>query len=174
MPGSPNQVVRVGIIGCGEEGAQTVHIPTLTRMSDQFQITYLSDDSPAALSHYSSALGHQVKTTHDPEELCASPDVQAVIVTSPDVYHAAHAILALRHHKFVFVEKPLALTKLDALAVREAESKSKGRVTFGYTSRFAAPLADAVSEIGGPDQVMYARLRGAILQPSPCHMVARL
>lgn len=159
---SPDQIVSVGIIACGEEVAQTVLIPQLTRMGHLFRITYLYDESPAALKHYSTTLEHPVKTTQNPEELCASAEVQVVVVASLDVYHASHAILALKHDKSVFIDKPVALTKQDALAIETAESKSKGRVTFGYTARFAPPLEDAVRDMGGMDNILYARLRGAM------------
>lgn len=166
---SHDEIISVGILGCGEEAAQTVHIPNLSRLGSWFRITYLYDESPTALSHYATALGGTVKTTRDPEELCASPDVQAVIVAGPDVYHASYALLALKHGKSVFVEKPVALTKKDALALAVAEQESKGSVTVGYTTRLSAALEDAVREIGGKDKILYARLRdsAAPLIPFP-------
>ena len=42
------------------------------------------------------------------------PKIDAVILTTPHSLHAKHAILALRHKKHVFVEKPMATKYLDA------------------------------------------------------------
>src|ERR1700754_2139618 len=43
------------------------------------------------------------------EELCASPDVDAVFITSPDAMHYADTLLALRNGKAVLCEKPVAM-----------------------------------------------------------------
>jgi 1,5-anhydro-D-fructose reductase (1,5-anhydro-D-mannitol-forming) len=43
------------------------------------------------------------------EELCASPDIDAVFVTSPDALHLPHVLLALGHGKHVLCEKPLGM-----------------------------------------------------------------
>lgn len=94
--------------------------------------------------------------------LCASADVDVVLVVNSDEYHAAHAILALQHDKHVLVEKPLALTKRDMIAIEEAERQSKGQLMVGYMRRYAAPFEDAVREIGGMDKILYARVRDII------------
>lgn len=165
------RILNVGLIGCGEV-AQVVHIPTLSFMSSWFRITYLCDVSDAALQHCASKIANHVpKTTRDPEELCASPDVDVVLVVNSDEYHAAHAILALKHNKHVLVEKPLALTRKDIEAIIEAEKTSQGKVMVGYMRRYAAPFEEAVKEIGGMDKILYARVRGTV-HASQCRDIA--
>lgn len=159
--GEPRKIVNVGLLGCGEV-AQVIHIPTLSFMSSWFRITYLCDVSEGALAHCAAKVVGTVKTTRDPAELCASPDVDAVIVANLDEYHALHAILALGNDKHVLVEKPMALTKKDVRAIVDAERASKGSVMVGYMRRYAAPFEDAVKEIGGMDQILYARVRDII------------
>ncbi|KAJ4297627.1 hypothetical protein N0V90_005520 [Kalmusia sp. IMI 367209] len=161
MSTKQSKIVNVGLIGCGEI-AQVVHIPTLLFMRDWFRITYLCDVSSAALEHCSKGIPNEHRTTPDPALLCASEEVDVVLVANSDEYHAAHAVLALKHDKHVLVEKPLALTKRDVLAVIEAEKSSKGSVMVGYMRRYAAPFEDAVKEIGGLDKILYARVRDII------------
>ena len=43
------------------------------------------------------------------EELCASPEIDAVFIASPDALHLPHVLLAAQHGKHVLCEKPLAL-----------------------------------------------------------------
>ena len=43
------------------------------------------------------------------EELCASPEVDAVFVVSPDALHLPHVLLAAKHGKPVLCEKPLGM-----------------------------------------------------------------
>ena len=159
MSSEQKRIVNVGLIGCGEI-AQVVHIPTLLLMRDWFRITYLCDVSAAALEHCSKSLPYPHKTTRDPEELCASEQVDVILIANSDEYHAAHAILALQHDKHVLVEKPLALTKRDIIAVIDAEKMSRGKVMVGYMRRYAAPFEEAVREVGGLENVLYARVRG--------------
>ena len=68
------------------------------------------------------------------EELCASPDVDAVFVTSPDAMHLDDVLLAAKHGKAVLCEKPLAMTAAEAEEmVRAAE---RAGVVFGVAQNF--------------------------------------
>ncbi|KAF4994228.1 hypothetical protein FGRMN_5916 [Fusarium graminum] len=157
----PNHVINVGIIGCGEI-TQVVHLPTLRFMSSWFRITFLCDISPHLVKHCAAKLENGVSTTTDPAELCSSSQVDAVIIASSDEYHASHAILALENNKHVLLEKPLAITMRDALAIDVAEKSSQRKVMVGYMRRYAAPFEDAIREIGGMDKILYARVRDII------------
>jgi predicted dehydrogenase len=157
---APNKILRVGLIGCGEI-TQVAHIPTLGFLSDYYQITYLCDVSDETLEHCKKkVIGGIPKTTRDAAKLCASPDVDIVCILNSNEYHAPHAILGLQNNKYVFVEKPMALSQRDADAIIEAEKKSNGKVFVGYMRRYAPAFLDAVKEIGGLDKITYARVRG--------------
>ncbi|CAH0051708.1 unnamed protein product [Clonostachys solani] len=165
-PSNSQKVLRVGLIGCGEV-SQVVHIPTLSYMSDWFRITYLCDVSALALEHCASKVaGARPQTTANPEDLCASDDVDVVLVVSSDEYHSSHAVCALQHNKHVFVEKPVALTSRDIQTIMAAEKSSKAKAMVGYMRRYASPFEDAVKEIGGLDKILYARVRDIIGQNS--------
>lgn len=66
-----------------------------------------------------------------------SEGVDGVVVASPTVKHADHALAALRAGASVLVEKPLAWTAAEADRVAEAGGD---RVMVGYNLRFHAPL----------------------------------
>ena len=151
--------LRVGIFGCGEI-TQTVHIPTITFLSDYYRIKYLCDVSTDALEYCKSKTLGQPKITNNTSELCHSSDVEAVMVANSSEYHAAHAILALDNNKHVLVEKPMCLNLRDADEIISAENKSQGKVFVGYMRRYAPALLDAVEMVGGFDQVTFARVRG--------------
>ncbi|KAM0208071.1 hypothetical protein ACHAQD_011773 [Fusarium lateritium] len=158
---SSSRVINIGVIGCGEV-SQVVHVPTLAYMSSWFHVTYLCDVSAESLRFCASKLNGDVQTTSDAAELCSSSRVDAVLIATADEYHTSHCTLALQHNKHVLVEKPLALTMRDAMAIGEAEKSSKGKVMVGYMRRYAAPFEDAVREIGGMDKILYARVRDII------------
>lgn len=57
------------------------------------------------------------------EEVLSNPDIQAVCVTTPDHWHAAIALAALKAGKDVYVEKPMTLTIEEGKALAAAEKK---------------------------------------------------
>ncbi|KAL5343116.1 hypothetical protein BJX70DRAFT_207861 [Aspergillus crustosus] len=157
-----SRIVRVGVIGCGEI-AQVSHISTFNFLSDYFQVTYLCDISTNALNHCSRKVaGPPPKTTKSADELCSSPEVDAVLVCNATAYHTEHALLALKNDKSVLVEKPLTSSHADIELLQAAEKRSKGRLVVGYMRRYAPGFLDAVAEIGGISQIQYARVRDII------------
>jgi predicted dehydrogenase len=151
--------VRVGIIGCGEV-TQVVHLPNLVFLSEKFHVTYLCDVSPGALQLCSSRLPHPHKTTSDPNELCTASDVDVVFVLNSDEYHAEHSRLALFSGKHVFVEKPVALSCSAVNSIIDAEAETGNKVMVGYMRRYASAFEDAMKEIGGAGEILYAKVRG--------------
>ncbi|KAL5002213.1 hypothetical protein BDV10DRAFT_203000 [Aspergillus recurvatus] len=157
-----SKIIRVGLIGCGEI-AQVSHIPTLNFLADYFQITYLCDISANALAHCRRKVaGPPPKITKSAQELCSSSDVDAVLVCNATACHTEHALLALRNDKSVLVEKPLTSSYGDIKELQAVEKASKGRLMVGYMRRYAPGFLDAVAEIGGISQILYARVRDII------------
>ncbi|CAI6338816.1 unnamed protein product [Periconia digitata] len=160
---STGQKLRVGIIGCGEV-SQVIHIPTLNNLSDWYRTTFLCDVSQQALAHCASKVLSSTppKTTAIAEEICASPEVDVVLIANADAYHVPHALLALKHHKYCLLEKPAALCFRDIDLLIAAEKKSQGKILVGTMRRYASALEDAIKEIGGMGQIKYARVRDII------------
>jgi myo-inositol 2-dehydrogenase/D-chiro-inositol 1-dehydrogenase len=92
----------------------------------------------------------------DGEELIASPEVDAVVIASPDPTHASLAIACLDHGKPALVEKPLATTVADAGAVVAREAALGRRLLqLGFMRRYDpqhVAVANAVRDgtIGRP------------------------
>lgn len=165
MNGFHRQILRVGIIGCGEV-AQVAHIPNLNFLRHKFLTTYLCDISNDALAHCARMVqGGQPKTTLYAEELCASDDVDVVLICNADEYHVSHGILALKYNKWALIEKPLALCFRDVDSLIAAEKRSRGKVFVGTMRRFAPAFLEAVQEVNQMDKILYARVR-AIIGPN--------
>ncbi|HMG02196.1 MAG TPA: Gfo/Idh/MocA family oxidoreductase [Edaphobacter sp.] len=69
-----------------------------------------------------------------PEELCASPEVDAVFITSPDAMHRSDTLLALRHGKAVLCEKPVAMNAAEAREMADV-AKAAG-LLYGVAQNF--------------------------------------
>lgn len=69
------------------------------------------------------------------EELLADPDVEGVIVTTPNDTHREVITQALEAGKAVYTDKPIAQTFEDALAIKEAAANSGQVFAVGHSAR---------------------------------------
>ena len=65
-----------------------------------------------------------LKIYETPDALCASPEIDAVFVASPDAMHREHVLMAVHHHKPVLCEKPMAMNAQQAEQMVEAAEKA--------------------------------------------------
>jgi predicted dehydrogenase len=68
------------------------------------------------------------------EELCSSPNIDAVFVASPDAMHLQDVLLALKHGKPVLCEKPLGMNL--AQVEKMLDAARKANVVFGVAQNF--------------------------------------
>ncbi|MEM7790126.1 MAG: Gfo/Idh/MocA family oxidoreductase [Verrucomicrobiota bacterium] len=76
-----------------------------------------------------------VPGTQDYKEVLANPDVDAVVIATPDHWHVAIAIEAMQMGKDVYVEKPMSLTIEEGKALVAAEAKYQKIVQVGSQQR---------------------------------------
>lgn len=106
-----NDRVNVGIIGLGSIGVNQ-HIRGLKAIEDKARITAVCDIYKKRLERGVSLTS--AKGYHAYEDLIADKSVDAVIVGTPDHWHAKMAIDAMRAGKDVYVEKPLCRLREEA------------------------------------------------------------
>jgi len=97
-------MIRLALIGAG--GMGTGDVEDALR-SGEAQLTAVADIYQGRLDRAKERWGNQVYTSRDYREVLARKDVDAVIVATPDHWHAAIAEAALRAGKDVYVEKPM-------------------------------------------------------------------
>jgi len=151
----------VGIVGCGM-AAQALHLPALASLPDLFRVAHVVDAAPTVAAGIAGRYG--ARHSRRPADLFADPDVEVVLVATPDAFHARYAIDACRAGKrAVLVEKPLALTVGEARAVT-AEAEAAGvPVQVGTMHRYDPAFRRAEELIAGldpPDLVVVETFAG--------------
>lgn len=98
---------RLGVIGCGEH-ARRSHVAVAH--SRDFRVTAVFDPASDSVAEMLGATGLGVAVCRSAEELTARPDVDAVLIASPDQFHPAQLELVVRGAgRPVLCEKPLAV-----------------------------------------------------------------
>lgn len=124
-----NDRINVGFVGCG--GRMRAHIRRIVERGKD-----TGDVMPVAVNDIwdkrkraaREATGVDEKSVyHDYRELCARPDVDVVVISSPDHWHHAHAMAALKAGKDVYLEKPMTYTVDEAKEIAAAV-RAGGRI----------------------------------------------
>ena len=76
-----------------------------------------------------------LKSAASYEELLADPDVEGVIITTPNDTHKELIVQALDAGKAVYTDKPIAQTLEDALAIKDAVERTGGLFAVGHSAR---------------------------------------
>jgi predicted dehydrogenase len=125
--------MKFGLIGAGAIGA--IRAAALQRSTD-CSLTAVQDLEEARAR--AAAPGAAVFTT--PEALIDSPDVEAVVISTPPQFHEALATAAVRAGKHVLIEKPMAPTA-EACERMIAAARDAGRLlTVGFNHRYFAAV----------------------------------
>src|SRR5262249_17242500 len=101
-----NERVRLGFIGLGNRGDQV--LDAFLKHPDA-QVTAVCDLSQAYMDLAAQKAATSPKQYKDYRRLLEAKDVDAVVIATPDHWHATQTIRACEAGKDVYVEKPLSL-----------------------------------------------------------------
>lgn len=126
---SPNQRLGVALIGCGNRGNDVLALCLESFRAWNLEITALCDvwktNLEATAAKVQQATGRRPKTFTRHQDLLQLPEVDAVIIATPDFSHSLILIDAARAGKHAYVEKPMATTVEDANAAVDAVTRHK-------------------------------------------------
>src|SRR5262249_44653262 len=137
-------ILRVGIAGLGV--ASTNALPEIMA-HPRVRITEAADVRAAAREAF--ARQFQAETYDTVEALCASPNVDAVYVLTPNGGPAAHAIAAAEQGKQFMADKPMALTLADCDAMIAAAERNGVRILIGHSQGLDGPIVKMAELIAG-------------------------
>lgn len=127
-----NERVGVGIIGFGLIGR--IHTRNFKAQPD-VQIVGLAETYRPRLEAGAALIGGNVIQYHDFRRLLENKDIDAVVVATPDHWHALMTMMACAAGKDVYVEKPLTLFVCEGRWMVEVAQRHKRVVQVGTQQR---------------------------------------
>jgi predicted dehydrogenase len=127
-----NERVGVGFIGYGLIGKR--HVLDFQEQKDA-DLVAVADAHRGRRDEALEQIGGQAKGYTDFRQLLESKDVQAVVVSTPDHWHALQTMLACASGKDVYVEKPLTLFVREGRWLIDVAARTKRIVLVGTQQR---------------------------------------
>ena len=118
---SPNDRIRVALIGAGGMGSADAES---SQQVPGVELVAVSDIYEGRLTRAKERWGKQLFTTRDYREVLARPDIDAVLIATPDHWHAKISTDAMNAGKDVYCEKPMVQRVDDGRGVVETQKKT--------------------------------------------------
>ena len=142
----------IGVLGVGEMGKR--HAENLRRLVPEARLVAVADVAAERARQVAAELEIE-HSFGNLEEMLAREDIQAVVIATPDKFHAQCIRDAAAAGKDILCEKPLATNLADAQAALDAVAKARIRLQIGFMRRYdpayvAAMMRIEAGEIGEP------------------------
>ena len=134
----------VGVLGVGEMGKR--HAENLRQLVPEAALVGIADASPERARQVAEEL--ELDNWYSSlDAMLQRRDLDAVLIATPDKFHAQAVEAAVRAGKDVLCEKPLALNLADARAALDAVAKAGRRLQVGFMRRYDPAYAAAMKRI---------------------------
>jgi predicted dehydrogenase len=139
---APSDMIQIGFIGTGKQGRGL-----LNAFADKARVVAGSDADAQKLALFRSltekayaGIGAKsgfkgFREYKDFKELLAQKDIDAVVIATPDHWHAVHTVMAAHAGKHVYCEKPLAHSVEEGRAMVSAMKNNKRILQTGSMQR---------------------------------------
>lgn len=129
-------MIRYGLLGFGHHCVKRLVPAFPGARKSVLSGLWRRDQEKAA----ANAREHSIRSFATAEALCASKEIDAVFVTSPDALHLPHVLLALGHGKPVLCEKPLGMNAAEVNQMLAAARSAGQRLGVAQNFRYNRSL----------------------------------
>ncbi len=145
---SPNDAVRVAVVGCGGRGSS--HMNAWTSIPN-VELAALVDVDDSHSERYNGALQRKGKNPvpvfRDIRKVLDDKNIDAVSIATPNHWHTLQTIWACQAGKDVYVEKPCSHNVFESKQIVAAARKYNRVVQMGSQSRSSPALQEAVQKM---------------------------
>ena len=132
--------IRLGVIGCGRRGRNNLR--SVLKLADDIEVVALSEVFKPNLER-TLAMVPDARVYPDFRDLIADESIDAVLVATPDHWHAYMTVEACKAGKDVYVEKPVSVTIHEGQMMVKAARKYGRVVQVGTQQRSGKHFAEA-------------------------------
>lgn len=132
MAQTPSDRIRLGLIGAGGRGRR---VTSEFKRDGNLEVAAACDVYEPNLERGLSELGPGLKSYRDYRKLLDDPDIDVVLIATPEHWHHRMTLDAMAAGKDVYVEKPLCHTPEEGKELVEAQRKSDRIVQVGMQRR---------------------------------------
>lgn len=143
---APSNQKRLAFIGVGNRGSQLL---TAFLAHPDVTVAAVCDIYEPYLRRARERLGNRTETYDDFRRVLDRKDIDAVVIATPDHWHALITILACQAGKDVYVEKPLSITIREGRRMVDAARKHNRVVQVGTHRRSSTLYADFARKVQG-------------------------
>ena len=148
---APSDRLRVALIGCGFQGH---HLAAALTDSSACQLAVCCDTdvgrAEALAASLAASLPGPLRVVDDWEAAIHDPGIDAVIIATTTHTHLELALAVAAAGRHMLLEKPMAMTVSDCLAIERAADEHGVLLMIGYKFRFAPTVAAAKSLVPHP------------------------
>jgi len=145
---SANEKILLGLVGCGGMGSNDLYAMMDTGIVEVVAVCDVDDSHSAGVAkEVESQQGKSPKVEKDFRRVIGNRDIDAVVVGTPDHWHALVTIYACRAGKDVYVEKPLCHEIAEGLAMIKAARQNRRVVQQGTQLRSTEHMKTAVEYV---------------------------
>ena len=167
---SPANRIRLGVIGLGNRGDRVLDA---FLAQDDAEVVALCDVYQPYLDFASKKVGSGAKLHTDYRQILDRKDVHAVVINTPDHWHALQTIHACQAGKDVYVEKPLSLTIAEGRAMVNAARHYQRVTQVGTQRRSQQSCREMVEFIRGGGIGKITTVRAFHIQNESPHGIGR-
>jgi predicted dehydrogenase len=138
-----NDRVRIALVGCGGRGR---YVTGFMRELDGVELAACADVDLPKAQKTAEAAGPAARAYQDFRRVLDLKDIDAVVVATPDHWHAGAAVLACRAGKDVYVEKPFTHNIREGRALVDA-ARHGGRIVQAGLQHRSAPHFEECAEL---------------------------
>ena len=136
LTAAPSDTIRLGVIGCGGRGTfvmgafQRIPVVQVNAICDVYE-----PNLENAGSVVSKVQGKPARAYRNYKELLSDKDIDAVLIATPEHWHAQMVLDAIAAEKDIYVEKPLCHTPEQGVELVNAENTTKQIIQVGMQRR---------------------------------------
>src|SRR6478736_6709932 len=135
-------MIRAAIVGLGRWGQTLVN--SVQGKSEKLRFTHAVSGDPARVRDFTAE--HGLETTGALEAVIEDPAIDTIVLATPHSLHLQQILASARAGKAVFCEKPLTMTRAEALRATEACREAGIVLGVGTDKRFF-PAMDALARL---------------------------